>query len=225
MKVFQYIRYFFYLAWYWNPVLAIFIIYHEIKGERKYKLHTTGYDELNNLKKQGVDIAHSTMYMPANYYILEKLMEKLKEIPGNTCLLDIGCGKGRVLIVAAHYGFKKLIGAELSDKFCNDANENIAAHKDNFTETFFDIYHANASDFLIPDEVTTFFLYNPFDAVVMQHVLEHINDSLERNPRDLYIAYMNPEEKELFLLSGFNEIFHLKTMNLLEGTILQKTHN
>ena len=220
MKLFQYIRYFIYLAWYWNPVLAAFIIYHEIKGERKYKLHTTGYDELQDLKKQGIDITHSTMYMPANYYILEKLLKRLQEIPGNDCLLDIGCGKGRVLIVAAHYGFKKLSGVELSDKFCTDAEENIATHKNDFEEAAFTVYHNDASAFLIPDEVTTVFLYNPFDAVIMQHVAEHIMDSLKKKPRTLYIAYMNPQEKEIFLKAGFKEIYYHKKLNLLEGIIL-----
>lgn len=220
MKIFKYIRYFFYLAWYWNPVLAVFIIYHEIRGERKYKLHTTGYDELQDLKKQGIDISHSTMYMPANYYILEKLLQRLKEIPGNDYLLDIGCGKGRVLIAAAHYGFRKLTGVELSHKFCKDAEENIAMHKPGLNNVNFKVVNTDASAFIIPDEITSVFLYNPFDAVIMQHVAEHISDSLKRQPRTIYIAYMNPQEKEIFLKAGFKEIFHHKKLNLLEGIIL-----
>jgi SAM-dependent methyltransferase len=206
-------------------VLAAFIIYHEIRGERKYKLHTTGYDELNNLKKQGIDTAHATMYMPANYYILEKLLSKLKEFTNNDCLLDIGCGKGRVLIVAAHFSFKKIIGIELSNQFCKYTEENIAAHKNELSSTRFLVVNTDASNFIIPDDVTTVFLYNPFDAVVMQHVVEHINDSLKRKPRDMYIAYMNPEERSLFLSAGFSEIFHHKKLNLLEGVILEKKVN
>lgn len=222
MKVFQYIQYFFYLSWYWNPILAAFIIYHEIRGENKYKLHTTGYDELRDLKKQDIDITHSTMYMPASYNILEILLKRLKEIPGNDCLLDIGCGKGRVLIVAAHMGFKNLIGVEISEKFCNTTKENIAAHKIEPGNTAFKVIHEDASSFIIPDEVTTVFLYNPFDAVVMRHVVEHINDSLQRKPRDLYIAYMNPQEKSLFSSAGFTEIFHHRKLNLLEGVIMKR---
>lgn len=224
MKLFSYIRYFLYLSWYWNPLLAGFIIYYEIKGERKYKLHTTGYDELNELKKQGIDITHASMYMPANYYMLEKLLQELRSKPNNDCLLDIGCGKGRVLIIAAHWGFSKLYGVELSPSFCEVTKANIAVQQKSLPEVAFRIIQQNASNFIIPDEVSTIFLYNPFDAVIMKHVVEHITDSLQRKPRTLYIAYMNPLEKNLFLAAGFKEIFHHKKLNLLEGDILEYNH-
>lgn len=72
MKFFTYIHYFFFLSWNWNPILAFFIIRHEIKGEKKYDIHITGFDELKHVKKKGIDITHATIYMPVNYYILEK---------------------------------------------------------------------------------------------------------------------------------------------------------
>ena len=78
MKFFAYIHYFIFLAWNWNLRIAIFIIRHEIKGEKKYKLNTSGFDELQHLQKKGIDITHSTIYMPVNYYMVEKMMEKLK---------------------------------------------------------------------------------------------------------------------------------------------------
>ena len=222
MKIFQYINYFFYLGWNWNPVLASFMIYHEIRGEKKYRLHTTGYDELKSLSKHGIDITHAIMYMPANYFILEKLLAKIKVRAGNNCLLDIGCGKGRVLAVAAHYGFKKIIGVEFSKKFCEETKMNLLAAEKDFSNSSFDIINQDASVYIIPDEVTTVFLYNPFDAEIMNHVVNHITDSLQRKPRNIYIIYLNPQEKHLFIQAGFTEIFHYKKLKYLEGIILIK---
>src|SRR5580765_7878987 len=108
MKFFRFIRYFSFLAWNWNLRIAIFIIHHEIKGEKKYRLNTSGFDELQHLQKKGIDITHSTIYMPVNYYMVEKMMEDIrKDSPGDV-FLDIGCGKGRAMAVAAYHGFKKI---------------------------------------------------------------------------------------------------------------------
>jgi SAM-dependent methyltransferase len=38
--------------------------------------------------------------------------------PEQFCFLDIGCGKGRALIIATEYGFKDLIGVDYSAKLC-----------------------------------------------------------------------------------------------------------
>ncbi|MGE5107354.1 MAG: methyltransferase domain-containing protein [Sphingobacteriales bacterium] len=222
MKVIDYIRYFFYLAWNWNPLLACFIIYHEIRGEKKYKLHTTGYDELNKLASEGIDVSHATMYMPANYYLLEKMLNYVKSIPGNECLLDIGCGKGRVLIVAAHYGFRNLIGVEFSKKFCAETNAIILSKEKEFPLTSFSVINQDASSFVIPDNTTTIFLYNPFDEVIMNNVVLHVEESLKRRPRNLLIIYINPQGKHLFINNGFKEIFHAKKLKYLEGVILEK---
>ncbi|HET9056229.1 MAG TPA: class I SAM-dependent methyltransferase [Chitinophagaceae bacterium] len=222
LNVFNYIRYFFYLAFNWNPVLACFVIYHELRGEKKYKLHTSGYNLLKKLIKEGVDISHATMYMPANYFVLEKLFNKLTITPGNNCIVDIGCGKGRVLIVAAYYGFKKITGVEFSKTFCARANQIIQSKKSVFPDVTFGIVNQDAATYIIPDETTTIFLYNPFDEEVMKKVILNIEESLNRKPRSLIVIYVNPQAKHLFLQSGFKEIFYCKKLKYLEGCILEK---
>ena len=90
------------------------MIRHEIKGEKKYGINTTGADELKKLKKKGIDVSHATMYMPVSYQLLE---ETLLQIPGDNKkhFFDIGCGKGRAMCVAAHYGFAKISGIDFSN--------------------------------------------------------------------------------------------------------------
>src|ERR1700710_2266387 len=116
----RYIKYFLYLAWHWNLRLAIFIIRHEIKGEKKYGISTIGIDDLRKTIPDHV-LIHASVYQPINYYIAEELFDQLvlEDIQG--ALLDLGCGKGRVLAIAAAYGFKEIIGVDFSPALCEDA--------------------------------------------------------------------------------------------------------
>ena len=120
----RFLKYFFYIAFNWNPRIAMHMIWHEIRGEKKYASNSTGADELNTLEESGIDIDHATIYMPAPYDLLEEVFEKL-DIGSFKHIIDIGCGKGRALCVAAAYGDKKITGIDFSKDLCRAATNNL----------------------------------------------------------------------------------------------------
>lgn len=61
---------------------------------------------------------------------------------------------------------------------------------------------ANVLDFVIPDDVTVAFLFNPFTEDVFATVISRLFDSLDRNPRRLRIIYGNPREEAALLTTG-----------------------
>jgi SAM-dependent methyltransferase len=221
MKFFIYIKYFFYLAYNWNIVIAWYIIRQEIKGEKKYGINTTGADELNKLEKQGVDISHATIYMPVSYLLLEEIFQQLPEIPRNH-FLDIGCGKGRALCVAAHQGFKQVTGLDFARDLCEAAKENLSITKQKLPELIYEVINNDAFYFEIPDDVDCIFFFNPFDEIIMSGVVNNIFTSLQNNPRKINIIYVNPLHKELFLKAGFTEKWYSKKMKYLEASLLEK---
>ena len=72
MNLLPYIKYFSYIAFNWNIKIAVHILRQEIRGEKKYGIHSTGADELKKLEKKGIDISHATIYMPVSYELLKK---------------------------------------------------------------------------------------------------------------------------------------------------------
>ncbi len=221
MKAIRYLRYFTYLAANWNLGIALHIIKNEIRGEKKYGINTTGVDELSSLKKMGIDIEHATIYMPASYDILEDIFEWLRP-HGLKFLLDLGSGKGRVLCVAADYGFQKIVGLDFSRSLCQAANANLASIKTDHPGIEAQVFHNDAFYFIIPGEVDCLFFFNPFDDVIMSGVIENIRTSLLETPRKLYIVYLNPQHKHLFLEQDFKVIHHIKKMHYLEAVIMVK---
>ena len=220
MKFFSYIKYFFYLAINWNVKIAWHIIRREIKGEKKYGIATTGADELKSLKKKGVEIEHATIYMPVSYDLLEEIFKQINS-SSYKHFLDIGCGKGRALCMAAHKGFNKVTGIDFSNVLCTAATENLLLTKQKFPSLSYAVINNDAFYFEIPLDVDCIFLFNPFDDTIMSGVVENIRLSIEEYPRKMTILYANPIHKELFIDEDFKEVFATQKMNYLEAVILQ----
>lgn len=223
MKFLRYIQYFFYVGINWGWRIAFVIILQEIKGEKKYGIHSTGADELKKLKRSGIDISHATIYMPVSYAIIEKTLEQIKT-GDKKHFLDIGCGRGRALCVAAHYGFNQITGIDFSETFCGEATKNVAAVKKEISSVSFSIIHQDAAAWGIPGDTDCIFLFNPFDKIIMKKVVNNIIKSLETSPRVLNIIYANPLYKDLFIQNDFKEIYYSKTLKQFEVSILSYRH-
>ncbi len=221
MKIFTYIKYFLYLYDNWDLRIAWYMIKQEIKGEQQYGINTTGADELEELDAMGIDTSHATIYMPVSYMLLEEIFVRLNPLKQQTHFLDIGCGKGRALCIAAHKGFKQVTGLDFSKTLCNAAAENLSKTKKQVTDFNFKVINNDAFYFEIPHDVDCIFLFNPFDEIIMSGVVDNIGTSLQNHPRKISIIYVNPMHKELFLKAGFNETWYSKKMTYLEASILE----
>jgi SAM-dependent methyltransferase len=214
-------KYFLFIAWNWDWKIATHIIKEEKNGEEKYQLESTGFHNLSKLKKQAEELEHSTIYMPASFDLLDLCFSEI-DLPNSQHFLDIGCGMGRVMVVAAHFGAKKITGIDVAKNLLQEAKKNIAILERLKPQLEINCQLQNAYYFDIPDDVDVIFLFNPFDEVVMDAVAENILESLERNKRKIKIIYLNPMEKQCFTERGFKQVFHFVKMKYLEAVILER---
>jgi protein-L-isoaspartate O-methyltransferase len=132
----------------------------------------------------------------------------------------MGCGKGRALCIAAHHGFKQVTGLDFAKDLCEIAKENLNLTKQNIPDLECKIINNDAFYFEIPDDVDCIFFFNPFDEIIMSAVVNNIFESLQDNPRKLYIIYVNPLHKEQFIKAGYTETWYSKKMKYIEAVIL-----
>ncbi|MGN6250011.1 MAG: hypothetical protein ACTHNG_16780 [Ginsengibacter sp.] len=222
MKFLYYFKYFYFIARNWNAKLAAFTVYHEIKGEKKYNLDTVRINRLNNENIESENLVHASIYQASSYYLIEKAFSFFENEIKDGAFVDFGCGKGRVLIMAAHFGFKKINGIEFSQKLCVDAEANVDQVEALFANTVFKILNEDAAGYRIENDQNFFFFFNPFDEVVMLEVVKNILLSLKQNPRKIFVIYINPVHIEIFLSAGFDEEWHFRKMEYLEFSILSK---
>ena len=223
MKYLYYLRLFSFIAFNWNVRLAWFTVYHEIRGEKKYHLDTCKIEDVKKLSVKGDNLTHAELYQGVNYYLLEKVLDHLQTIEANKNIVDFGCGKGRVLAVAAYYGFTKITGVEFAKELCEVARKNIIPVQQKFSQKIFNVIHANAVDYKIENDTNVFFFFNPFDEVVMLAVAKNILTSLKENPREVYVVYINPIHKEIFMSAGFEQIFYYEKLKYIQATIFMKS--
>jgi len=222
MKFFYYFKYFFFIAKNWNVRLAAFTVYHEVKGEKKYKINTVRIDNLQHQKIKSSNLKHASIYQGTNYFIIEKAFQFLKNENANHEIVDFGCGKGRVLVIAAFYRFKKITGIDFAESLCREAELNLEKIKPVFPETNFQVICDDAVNYKIENDTNVFFFFNPFDEVMMLQIIKNILSSLKKKSRKIYIVYVNPLHKEIFLSAGFEEELFYRKMKYLEFSILSK---
>lgn len=109
--------------------------------------------------------------------------------------VDIGCGKGRPLLLATRHPFRSCLGVELSPSLAAGAQRNLATFRAPWRQPTLDatVVVADATTMPLPDGPLLLFLYHPFAAPVMRRFIEHVLASARANPREIYLLYTNPE--------------------------------
>lgn len=220
-KVLIYIRLFLYFARNWNARLALFILWHEIRGEWKYGLDTTEPHMLEELSVPTKDIARSSRYEAVNYYMLEKILKAQRKLSFHTTFTDLGCGKGRPMVVAAHMGFQNIYGVDFAPELCNIALNNMRKQQRKLPNLRFDIACINVKEYpLLPDQ-SVFFLFNPFGKETLLELIHRIDLSVMESPRTIFVIYVSPRYLHLFRQSGYKIVYRIRKMKYLDGVILQ----
>lgn len=157
----------------------------------KHRTDTCRCMSLSDTRVSKSELQHGYFYVATGVLEFRKLMKAL-QLPRSGTFIDFGCGKGRVVLMAAAYGFHHVIGVELAEELCSVAKRNVENYRGYLPENVsIDIIHANAATFSVPDDATVFFLLNPFDDTVIRHVLQGIGESLRRSDRPIYLIYGN----------------------------------
>jgi SAM-dependent methyltransferase len=107
--------------------------------------------------------------------------------------IDLGCGKGKPLMVAASYPFRRLIGVDISPACVEAARRNIAGYgPDKIDLARVELLAMDVEDFAFPDDPLVLYLFNPFPPKLMERVIGNLEDSLAARPRQAAIVYVNP---------------------------------
>lgn len=143
-------------------------------------------------------------YETAPAALIRAALGKIPLRPDVFTFVDLGSGKGRVLLVASRLPFAKIVGVELSAELQQVAAENVRRYRseDQRCRTI-SLLCMNAAEYAFEPEPLVLFLYNPFGESTIRRVLANLAASLRAAPRDAYVIYMNPRFEGLLRNAPF----------------------
>jgi SAM-dependent methyltransferase len=197
------------LQGFFGTYLKIYALISDPWFDKKYGTETQTEIELNYLTINSVNIKNGERYQATKVIFLKKLLNHIKPIiPDSPVLVDLGCGKGRVLLVASEFGFREVRGVEFAHELCVTAKDNIVTYKTRKkTDTVFRVIESDAALYKILKDENVFFIFNSFDDLIMTQVLQNIATSIQENMRKVIIIYHNPKFDNLIKsFDGFMKV-------------------
>lgn len=107
--------------------------------------------------------------------------------------VDLGSGKGRTLLMASDYPFRRIVGVELLPELHRIAEQNLGQYKSNSQKCFaLESICADAGGFSFPDDPLVIYLFNPLPESGLRRVFANLEQSLSTHRRRVYVLYHNP---------------------------------
>lgn len=172
----------------WINALSLYL--HHKTYDWKYGVDTVGVIPLHALTLTNTDDTHLKLglgYEPAYPADIREMLAHTNVDFSRYVFIDIGSGKGRALLVAAEYPFKRITGVEFARELHDAAVLNIRSYR-NRAQKCRDVQsiHADATTYDYPPDPLVIFLNNPFRGELMEMTAQRIRRSLDENPRDVF---------------------------------------
>ncbi len=157
--------------------------------DRRHGTDTSGELAIWQTTVSSPNARFGTRYQASGEDILLQIVNSLGIDSSNFTFIDLGCGKGRTLLVAAKLGFRRVIGVEISAELADIARTNLA--RLNVTNAL--VIHGDAAEYAFPSGGLLVYLYNPFGPPVMSQVIRALENRIEHGEADeIYLAYQRP---------------------------------
>lgn len=166
--------------------------------DKQFNINTLGFIHHTNLKvNKNSNQHHAASYFGSDPKYFRDIIGNLNIDYRQFAFIDFGSGKGRAILLATEFPFKRIIGVEFSDELHQIAKKNIECFSSEIDKSRLEPVCLDAIEFLLPKDRLVCYFFNPFDATIMAQVLSNIGKSLLENPREIFIVYANPIEGHL----------------------------
>lgn len=151
-----------------------------------------------------------------------RMMSRLPADLSDYAFIDFGSGKGRALLLACRYGFKRVIGVEFATELHGIAERNIETYRRRWApDATIVLINRNAVCYPIPDQKCVFYFFNPFGDQVLAEVVSNIEESYDRRPRKMFFLYVNPHGAHVLHSRTFVRLLERRRYGSKTGAIYE----
>ena len=157
-------------AWFWRFVESQFDSRY---GVDTFEMVPVAMLDIPNARKKEAVFYEPTPIMEFGYVI-----SRLSISYSDFAFVDVGSGKGRTLLLAAWFPFKRIVGIEISPKLHQIAESNISRYQGPRMCNDINTVCEDAGECGFPSDPMILFLFNPFQENVLKLFLQRLHRSL-----------------------------------------------
>lgn len=169
-----------------------------------YRVDTTGATV--SARNRLLGLFHSP-YQPTEPSLFREMMNAVATLNldfRKFTFIDIGSGKGRALLMAAEYPFRRIAGVELLPELHRVAQENIGKYSADSQKGFaIETVCGDARAYQFPPDPILLYLFNPLPEAALRQLLANLEISLHQSPRAVCVLYHNPLLEHVLADSSF----------------------
>ena len=192
-----------------DPIRRALFRYYDRKSRRLSLVHPFdthhGVDTSGALHGTVLGLGRGSDPLANNGYLGSQpsiIRAALSAIPdqGDAAFVDIGCGKGRALIVAGEFPFRSVVGIEISPELARIAEQNAkTVAREHPQRTEIAVITGDALDIAhLPDGNLVIYLYNTFGRNLIERLLRNVEQLIGRDGRTIFVVYYNPVWGQVF---------------------------
>jgi SAM-dependent methyltransferase len=161
--------------------------------DRRYGVETAGAIQIADLETPGATRAFARSYVGSDPRLFAEMLGRLKIRFEEFTFIDLGCGKGRTLLLASEHPFKRIVGVEFSPELHRVAQHNIERFRPRAKKCpRIEAVCADATAYEFPPGKLLVYMFNPFGEPVMRPVIGNLERCLRQAWRETYIVYLRP---------------------------------
>jgi SAM-dependent methyltransferase len=160
--------------------------------DREYGIETSGFIEVSALAPDPETGKSMQCYGGSQPGIVRRVLATLPDKSGFT-FVDLGCGKGRALVVASEFDFNAILGVDISKPVLDQARENADVVRTRFPErTPIQLLQGNAFTFMPEVDKLVIYLYHPFGREGVEQFVAGLEEKIESEAAQVFVVYCNP---------------------------------
>ncbi len=134
-------------------------------------------------------------YGPVDESFVREIIRHAPTAPEDVVFIDVGSGKGKAVLIAAEYPFRRVIGVELSKELTDVARENLRKYgSSRRLPAEVELLCGDFMAYPIPAVPTMLFLNNPFPLPIAELAISHIEAHIQRTLAPTFVVYRKPPE-------------------------------
>jgi Histone methylation protein DOT1 len=158
----------------------------------RHRVDTGGKKGLAELTVSSNNVTLGNSFQPTPPRTVRVLLQQLPINYSEYVFIDFGSGKGGVLLVAAEFPFREVIGIEFAEELHLIAERNICQYRGLRLCPTVRSVHSDAVQFQFPPKPLVLYFFNPFHRLIMEQVLVNLMESHRMNPREFLLLYQAP---------------------------------